>query len=148
MAEPLASQPAPQAPPIVTVGALIADPAGRVLVVRTHKWRDLWGVPGGKIDRGEPAEVALAREIWEETGLTISDIRFVAVLEAIDSPEFHKPAHMILLNYVCRAPGGPVTLCDEAQAYRWVSPEAALALPLNSFTRTLIERALALGAIS
>src|SRR5258708_6332538 len=36
-------------PPIVTVGGLIFDDAGLVLMVRTHKWSDLWGIPGGKI---------------------------------------------------------------------------------------------------
>src|SRR5205807_10565782 len=36
-------------PPIVTVGALIFDGEGKVLMVRTHKWSNLWGIPGGKI---------------------------------------------------------------------------------------------------
>ena len=134
--------------PVVTVGALIVDPAGRVLVVRTRKWNGAWGVPGGKIDRGEPAEAALVRELREETGLAIADIRFVAVLEAIDSPEFHKPAHMVLLNYVARSGGGPVDLNDEAEEARWLAPDEALALPLNSFTRELILRARAMGAIA
>jgi ADP-ribose pyrophosphatase YjhB (NUDIX family) len=135
-------------PPVVTVGALIVDPAGRVLVVRTHKWRDTWGVPGGKIARGEPMVDALVREIREETGLAIRDVRFVAALEAIDSPEFHKPSHMILLNFVARSDGGAVALNDEAEEYRWVAPDDALALPLNSFTRTLVEAARTMGAIA
>src|SRR3569833_2385363 len=36
-------------PPIVTVGALIFDAEGRVLMIRTHKWSNLWGIPGGMI---------------------------------------------------------------------------------------------------
>ena len=39
--------------PIATVGALIHDGNGHVLMVRTHKWGDRWGIPGGKIERGE-----------------------------------------------------------------------------------------------
>jgi ADP-ribose pyrophosphatase YjhB (NUDIX family) len=128
-------------PPIVTVGALALDPAGRALFVRTHKWRGAWGVPGGKIDRGEAAEAALVREFQEETGLAVRDVRFVAVLEAIDSPEFHKPTHMVLLNYVCRCDGGTVVLNDEAQEWRWLTRAEALALPLNSYTRALIDAA-------
>ncbi|MEB3196110.1 MAG: NUDIX domain-containing protein [Candidatus Sericytochromatia bacterium] len=125
--------------PIVTVGALACDPDGHVLVVQTHKWRHTWGVPGGKIDPGEPMAEALVREFAEETGLNVRDVQFVAVYEAIQSAEFYKPdAHMILLNFVCRCDGGPVTLSDEAQAYRWVTPEEADQLPLNSFTRQLL----------
>lgn len=132
--------------PIVTVGALACAPDGRFLVVRTHKWRDSWGVPGGKIDPGEAMEAALVREFREETGLSVRDVRFVAVYDAIDSPEFYKPGvHMVLLNYVCACDGGDVTLSDEAEEYRWVTPAEARALPLNSFTRRLLQDAEAAG---
>lgn len=142
--------PEPVAPPVVTVGALVLDAAGRGLLVRTHKWHGRWGVPGGKIARGETAEAALKRELREETGLDVDEVRFVAVYEAIDSPEFFKPAHMILLNYTARTAGEApaVALCDEAQEYRWASREEALALPLNSFTRALVEAAHAQGAFA
>lgn len=126
--------------PISTVGALALEPSGRGLIVKTHKWKDTWGVPGGKIEHGEKLEVALAREFLEETGLTIRDAQFLTVYEAIASEEFYKPdVHMLLFNFVCRCDGGPVTLSDEAQAFRWVTYSEALSLPLNSFTRQLFE---------
>src|SRR5207247_5130918 len=62
--------------PIVTVGALIFDSQERVLLVRTRKWSNLWGIPGGKIKFGEPSIEALEREILEETGLDITDLQF------------------------------------------------------------------------
>src|SRR5207249_12270424 len=34
-------------PPVVTVGALIFNDAGEVLMIRTHKWSGLWGIAGG-----------------------------------------------------------------------------------------------------
>lgn len=137
-------------PPVPTVGALIFNRRGEVLMVRTRKWSSLWGIPGGKIKGGEPAEEALRREIREETELEIEQIRFVLVQDCIDSEEFYRPAHFLLLNYVCRcrdgetdAQGRPhVRLNEEAQAYCWVSPEAALQLPLNRPTRILLEAAL------
>lgn len=124
--------------PIVTVGALIADPEGRVLVVKTHKWGDRYGIPGGKIEEGETMEAAVHREVMEETGLAVFDVRFALVQDCIDSPEFYKPAHMILLNFTCRTEGGLVTLNDEAQGHRWVTPEEAMALDLNTPTRLLL----------
>jgi ADP-ribose pyrophosphatase YjhB (NUDIX family) len=130
--------------PIVTVGAIIERPDGKILLVRTHKWRDRLGVPGGKIEHGETQETALKREIMEETGLVVSAVRFVLVQESIDSPEFYRPSHMILLNYACRvADSTSLVLNDEAEAFQWASPAEALALDLNGPTRQLIEAWLA-----
>jgi ADP-ribose pyrophosphatase YjhB (NUDIX family) len=125
--------------PVVTVGALIHRPDGKFLVIRTHKWRDTYGVPGGKIDYGETMEAALVREIREETALAVTDVRFVVAQDCVDSQEFYKPAHFILLNFTCRCEQDAVQLNDEAQSYRWVDRAEALALPLNSFTRRLVE---------
>jgi ADP-ribose pyrophosphatase YjhB (NUDIX family) len=125
--------------PIATVGALIYDPAGRMLVIRTHKWRNSYGVPGGKIDTDETMEAALIREVREETGLSVRDVQFVLVQDCVQSPEFYKPAHFLLLNFTCHCDGGQVVLNEEAQEFAWVTVGEALALPLNSFTRRLIE---------
>ena len=58
-------------PPLATVGGLIFNAKNEVLMIRTHKWSNLWGIPGGKIKWGETSEAALRREILEETGLKI-----------------------------------------------------------------------------
>jgi 16S rRNA (cytidine1402-2'-O)-methyltransferase len=129
--------------PITTVGALIFNDAGDVLMLRTHKWSDLWGIPGGKIKAGERAEDALVREVKEETGLDVANIQFVLVQDSIDSTEFYREAHFVLLNYRCIARGAhPVQLNDEAERFEWVSPRAALDLPLNTPTRVLLEAVL------
>ena len=129
-----------QSIPISTVGALIFNPQREVLMIRTHKWSGLWGIPGGKIKLNEPAEEALRREVREETGLTIRDIRFAIAQDCIGSKEFFKEAHFVLLNYTCACDGGIVTLNDEAEEYQWIKPDGALEkLPLNTPTRILIE---------
>ena len=126
--------------PIATVGALIHDGAGQLLMIRTHKWSDLWGIPGGKIERGESSEEALKREIREETGLDVSDIRFVMNQDCIDSTEFIRAEHFILLNYLAKASSHEVTLNDEAEDFRWVSMDDALNLNLNTATKILLQR--------
>jgi phosphoglycolate phosphatase-like HAD superfamily hydrolase/ADP-ribose pyrophosphatase YjhB (NUDIX family) len=129
--------------PVVTVGALIRDAAGRVLMIRTHKWSDLWGIPGGKIKWEETAEAALRREILEETGLRITAIRFVMVQDCIRSKEFYRDAHFVLLNYTCRRVGtGRVRLNEEGREFRWVRPREALAMPINRPTRILLKAVL------
>ncbi len=127
--------------PLTTVGGLLRDAAGNVLLVRTHKWSNLWGIPGGKVEYGESLEAAFLREIREETGLRAENPRMVMVQEAIEHPEFHAPKHFILINYVADVTGVKpvVTLNDEAEEWRWLSPEIAPELPLNGPTRALVE---------
>ena len=108
--------------PVATGGALIFDDTGRVLMVRTHKWSNLWGIPGGKIKWGEDSHTALRREIKEETNLEITDIRFVLVQDCIHSKEFYRDAHFVLLNYTACCVGKPdVRLNEEAREFAWLS---------------------------
>jgi phosphoglycolate phosphatase-like HAD superfamily hydrolase/ADP-ribose pyrophosphatase YjhB (NUDIX family) len=124
--------------PTATVGALIVNPEGKLLMIRTYKWSNKWGIPGGKIKTDEPALEALHREIREETGLTLRDVEFVLVQDCIGSKEFFKPAHFLLLNYLARTGGREVVLNEEADEYRWVTVEEAEQLPLNEPTRLLL----------
>ena len=136
---PLMEQSEAQHPPISTVGALIFNAKHEVLMLRTHKWSNKWGIPGGKIKFGEKAEVALRREIKEETNLKVSDIQFVLVQDCIHSKEFYKDAHFVLLNYTCRAVGKlDVKLNHEAQEFRWLALSRAQKLKLNKPTRILL----------
>jgi phosphoglycolate phosphatase-like HAD superfamily hydrolase/ADP-ribose pyrophosphatase YjhB (NUDIX family) len=135
---------ASQAFPLATVGALIFNAKNEALMIRTHKWSDLWGIPGGKIKFGEASEAALRREILEETGLKISGIRFVLVQDCIHSKEFYRDAHFVLLNYTCRCAGkNPrVKLNDEGREYRWLRLAETKKLKLNQPTKILVEAVL------
>lgn len=126
--------------PVVTVGALIFNDRGQVLMIRTHKWSSLWGIPGGKVRFGEASLDALRREIKEETNLDLGGIEFVMVQDCIHSTEFYRDAHFVLLNYTGRVEGNTaVRLNEEAQEFCWTTPEAALELALNQPTRWLLQ---------
>lgn len=130
---------APQ--PVCTVGGLIYNNRGEVLMIRTQKWSNLWGIPGGKTKFGETSVQALAREIKEETNLAVDNIEFVMVQDCIHSNEFYRDAHFILLNYRCHVQGGDdVKLNDEAQEFRWMPFSAAMHMELNRPTRVLLEQ--------
>ena len=125
--------------PVVTVGALIVAATGDILMIRTHKWSNLWGIPGGKVKFGETSEAALLRELKEETNLDVSDVRFVLVQDCIHSTEFYRDAHFVLLNYTCKSISRDVRLNNEAEEFRWLKPAEAFALTLNKPTRVLLE---------
>jgi phosphoglycolate phosphatase len=131
-------------PPLATVGGLIFNAKGEVLMIRTHKWSNKWGIPGGKIKFGETSEAALRREILEETALKVTDIKFVLVQDCIHSKEFYRDAHFVLLNYTCRCAGkNPrVTLNEEGQEFRWLAPAEAKKMKLNKPTKVLLEAVL------
>lgn len=135
--------------PVSTVGALILNAADEMLLIRTHKWSHRWGIPGGKIKRGETCEAALVREITEETALSLRNIEFIMVQDCIEPPEFQRSAHFLLLNYLARcADASPqVVLNEEAQDHRWLPLAAALEMELNIPTRVLIDECVRRGLL-
>ena len=60
--------------PEVGCGAAITNEAGELLLIQRLREPEAgaWGLPGGKIDFGEKAEIAIVREVQEELGVTIS----------------------------------------------------------------------------
>ncbi len=65
--------------PVAAVGGLILNDRDEMLLVRRARNPGLgmFGLPGGFIDREETAEQALRREVFEETGLAIFDLRML-----------------------------------------------------------------------
>ena len=119
-------------------------------MIRTHKWSNRWGIPGGKIKRGETCEAALRREVMEETSLELGEIHFIMAQDCIEPPEFERSAHFLLLNYIARCldDDAPITLNDEAEESQWLPLGAALNLQLNRPTRVLIEEAIRQGFLT
>lgn len=73
--------------PEVGCGAAILDGAGRLLLIQRLKAPEAgaWGLPGGKVDFGEPSEKAIIREIAEELGVVIELTGLALVTEMIDA---------------------------------------------------------------
>jgi 8-oxo-dGTP diphosphatase len=60
-------------PLVACVGAVVHDPAGRLLLIRRGHapHAGLWSLPGGRVEAGESPEAAVEREVREETGLRV-----------------------------------------------------------------------------
>jgi nucleoside triphosphatase len=124
--------------PEPTVGALIFNREGKVFLMRSHKWRGKWVLPGGHIELGERMEDALRREVKEETNLDIRDIEFICFQEFIYDDRFWRPRHFIFFDYACRTDSTDVQLSDEAEEFTWVTLEEALKMPVEHYTQMVI----------
>lgn len=127
---------------IATVGGIVLDDRDRILLVRTRKWSNTFGIPGGKIDYGETMQAAYEREMKEETGLDVVDTKWLMVQDCIESPEFERKRHFLLINYVSRCvDAGKLTPNYELEEARFVTHDEAMALNLNEPTRIALREA-------
>jgi nucleoside triphosphatase len=126
--------------PEPTVGVFIFNQSGELLLLKSHKWPGRYVVPGGHVELGERIEEAVIRETKEETGLDVYQIEFILFQEFIYDPSFWKKRHFIFFDYACKTNSMDVKLNDEAEEHIWVRLDAAVDLPLDSYTRTSIDR--------
>ena len=115
------------------VGALVHDDEGRLLVVRRGRepGLGLWSVPGGRVEPGESDDVAVVREVLEETGLHVSvGARVGTVLRDGVAGEIYD-----IRDYACAVLGPDVPTSpvpgDDAAEVRWVTRVELKALDLT-----------------
>jgi 8-oxo-dGTP diphosphatase len=127
-------------PPPLQRGAygIAFDGAGRVLLIRGASGR--FYLPGGRLEPGESAKAALARELGEECGCTCTPL---ASLGAGEQPIFggavRLEAQYWLIELGSDIGGGDQDLC-------WLDPAAALARLHRQGDRAALERACAAPA--
>jgi ADP-ribose pyrophosphatase YjhB (NUDIX family) len=63
------------------VAAVISDDAGRLLLCQLRLGHVLWGLPGGRIRRGESPVHAVIRDVREETGTEIEIFDLVGLYQ-------------------------------------------------------------------
>jgi 8-oxo-dGTP diphosphatase len=106
----------------------------RVVLVRRKHAPLGWALPGGFIDEGERAEAAAVREVFEETGLTIS---LAGLLSVYSDPSRDPRGHTLSVVYFARAEGEPVGGDDAAEAQSFSLD--ALPSPLAFDHRTILD---------
>ncbi|GAB3665462.1 NUDIX hydrolase [Echinicola sediminis] len=125
--------------PEPTVGAVIFNLENKILLCRSPKWNNQYVIPGGHIEKGEKMEEALLREVKEETGLDVYELKLVSIQESVNSEHFSEKRHFIFIDYTCRTDSSEVVLNDEADEYVWAKPEEILSYDLGGFCRRFFE---------
>jgi len=109
----------------VHVAAAVIEKDGRILAAQRaygdgaleESEKDWWEFPGGKIEKGETAREAVAREILEELGAKIEVGEKIATIE-----HDYLTFHLTMELFWCRLAGSEVML-KEHEAARWLAPE-------------------------
>ncbi|EGH73133.1 NUDIX hydrolase [Pseudomonas syringae] len=116
--------------------ALLIGADGRTLLVRkrgTHAFMQ----PGGKIEPGEPAAQALARELEEELGLIVDPAQAVFLGE-FTAPAANEPGFEVNCQlYEVRTDAQAVPAA-EIEEVLWVDADSHAGLQLAPLTRDLI----------
>ncbi|QBQ96625.1 NUDIX domain-containing protein [Paraburkholderia pallida] len=128
--------PAAPARPVteVAVGVLV-QPDGRYLLAQRPEgkpYAGYWEFPGGKLEKGESVEAALARELHEELGIDVTACHLWHTLE-------HDYPHAYVRLYFCKVTawtGEPHG--REGQAFVWQSLPASVE-PLLPATIPVLE---------
>ena len=129
------------------VSAVVVDDDGRVLLGRRSD-NGRWAVISGILEPGEQPAVAAAREVLEETGVTVEVEGLAAVDTDADTVVYPNGdrAQYLDLTFACRALHGEAHVADdESTAVGWFHPDA-LPEPLAPTSHHRIARALAYRA--
>ncbi len=125
--------------PEPTVGALIFDQQGRILLLKGRKHKNRYVIPGGHVEIGEKMHDAVRREVKEETGLNIYDVEIFAIQDSIFNKFYHKQKHFIYIDFRCKTDSDDVKINEESEEFLWVTPQESLSLSLDPYTERLIQ---------
>jgi NAD+ diphosphatase len=113
---------------------LIHDGADRVLLTSKPGWGKRYSLVAGFVEPGETLEGCVAREVREEVGVDVADIRYVG------SQPWPFP-HQLMVGFMARYAGGEIAVdTTELADARWFSRDALPELPPPfSISRQIIE---------
>lgn len=141
---PSTSLPTQPQRPTIGVGVVVLRPGQtgpEVLLIRRGKppRQGEWSIPGGKQEWGETLAEAAHREIWEETGVKIADLRLIDVVDGLmRGTDGALTRHLTLVDYRADWVGGEARAGDDAVDARWVPVADISAFKLWSETTRII----------
>lgn len=122
--------------PRIGSALLVKDDADRILLGKRNKdpQRGSWVIPGGKIHAFEKIAEAAARELQEETGLTVEVGSQFKVYEIVNRPNEHR----IVIYSWARAMSGIPKASDDLSEVKFFSKEELSNIPLTPLVRTVL----------
>ncbi len=116
---------------IVAVVAVIRNGEGKYLVLKRRDdevaYPGMYTFPGGKVEGNDTVEETLAKEILEETGLTMKPGKFLLKDKTYLRPDGQNSK---FFSYLCEVENdGPIVLEKDFTDFRWITKEELNSLP-------------------
>src|SRR6185369_7782805 len=111
---------------LVTQKIIITNDEGKILTMRRSQTDPSlplsWDIPGGVVEEGEHLLESIAREVTEETGIEVENIKLLDVFDS--SSKIHP--YLICIGYTARALSTDIVLSYEHDQFEWVTKEEFL----------------------
>lgn len=122
-----------------TTGAFIFNTTGELLLVKraVEPEKGKWDIPGGFMEEWETPEECIGRELKEELGITITNIRLLGVYH--DSYEEDYEYATLNIAYAVDAASGEMIPNDDVSDFVWFALDR---LPWDEIAFPWIRRAL------
>ena len=127
--------------------AVIFDERGRILLIRRGDNKQ-WALPAGGMEPSESVTECMAREVWEETGLTVeTSVAFAIYSEPRFTAPTRPEAQLLTVAYRVDEWNGELNrITDETDDARWFTVEELRSLPdLMPMYLETVEDCLAMG---
>jgi 8-oxo-dGTP pyrophosphatase MutT (NUDIX family) len=127
--------------PLVEVAGCYLEVGGKLLLLKrsqTSSQGGKWGVPAGKVEKGETPEEGARRELFEETGIAVpsgSKVQHVHTLY-VRQPHVEFTFHVFKVDVHSTL---PVCLNDEHEGFLWATDQEINELPLVAGAREALE---------
>jgi 8-oxo-dGTP diphosphatase len=147
----------PERPMVGVGGVVIVD--GRALLIRrgSEPLRGQWSIPGGTLELGESLQQGVARELQEETGLTVRVGELIEVFDRIyedpsganevdaadgEAPKRKGPRyHYVIVDYLCERISGEAVAGSDVTHVAFAREDELAAYALTETATRILRKA-------